>query len=140
MSAAYRREEERGVTGVRQAEPRHRARFAPDGRNGAVGSYAVADDGTRIYFERFSPGEGSSRRAGRQQKDAPPALLVTGLGANGRLWAPAVRRMLASGYEVIVVDNRGCGRSSTRISSRLSMYLARSLDSSTAATQSPSLK
>jgi pimeloyl-ACP methyl ester carboxylesterase len=36
-----------------------------------------------------------------------------GLGANGRLWAPAVRRYLASGYEVIVVDNRGCGRSNT---------------------------
>jgi 3-oxoadipate enol-lactonase len=36
-----------------------------------------------------------------------------GLGANGRLWAPAVRRLLGSGHEVIVVDNRGCGRSST---------------------------
>jgi pimeloyl-ACP methyl ester carboxylesterase len=83
------------------------------GRNGAVGSYAITDDGTRIYFERFSPGEGSVRRGGRQPGDAPPALLVMGLGANGRLWAPAVRRMLASGYEVIVVDNRGCGRSST---------------------------
>src|SRR2546423_12925836 len=76
-------------------------------------SYATADDGTRIYFERFSPDEGSARRGGRHSKDAPPALLVMGLGANGRLWAPAVRRLLASGYEVIVVDNRGCGRSST---------------------------
>ena len=27
--------------------------------------------------------------------------------------APAVRRLLASGYDVIAVDNRGCGRSST---------------------------
>jgi 3-oxoadipate enol-lactonase len=36
-----------------------------------------------------------------------------GLGANGRLWAPAVRRSLAAGYDVITFDNRGCGRSST---------------------------
>jgi 3-oxoadipate enol-lactonase len=68
-----------------------------------VGSYASAEDGTRIYFESFSP-EGDSRW---------PVLLVMGLGANGRLWGPAVRRLLAAGYEVIVVDNRGCGRSST---------------------------
>jgi pimeloyl-ACP methyl ester carboxylesterase len=101
------------VTGVREAAPKQRARVAPEGGNGAVGSYAIADDGTRIYFERFSPDEGSARRGGRHSKDAPPALLVMGLGANGRLWAPAVRRLLASGYEVIVVDNRGCGRSST---------------------------
>jgi 3-oxoadipate enol-lactonase len=101
------------VTAVSQAEAKHCAPLAPDGRNGAVGSYAIADDGTRIYFERFSSGEGSARRGGRQPRDAPPVLLVMGLGANGRLWAPAVRRMLASGYEVIVVDNRGCGRSST---------------------------
>ena len=71
-----------------------------------MGSYAVVDDATRIYFERFSPGERSARRAA-------PALLVMGLGANGRLWAPAVRHLRAAGYEVIVVDNRGCGRSST---------------------------
>ena len=71
------------------------------------GSYAAADDGTRIYFETFSPEGGS---AGRR---ALPILLVMGLAANGRLWAPAVRRLLASGFEVIAVDNRGCGRSST---------------------------
>jgi 3-oxoadipate enol-lactonase len=67
--------------------------------------YAVADDGTRIFFEQFSPGAGSN--------GAPPVLLVMGLGANGRLWAPAVKRYLASGYDVIAVDNRGCGRSDT---------------------------
>jgi 3-oxoadipate enol-lactonase len=70
-----------------------------------IGSYAAADDGTRIYFERFSPPGGCN--------GAPPVLLVMGLGANGRLWAPAVRRYLDSGYDVIAVDNRGCGRSST---------------------------
>ena len=113
MSTASRRQEAREVTGVGKAHPKHRARVASDPRNGAVGSYGVADDGTQIYFERFSPGEGSAGRRGRQPRDAPPALLVMGLGANGRLWAPAVRRLLAAGYEVIVVDNRGCGRSIT---------------------------
>jgi 3-oxoadipate enol-lactonase len=102
-----------GVTGVRQAAPKHRARVGPERGNGAVGSYATADDGTRIYFETFSPEGDSARRRRSESKDAAPVLLVMGLGANGRLWAPAVRRLLASGYEVIVVDNRGCGRSST---------------------------
>ena len=67
-------------------------------------TYATAGDGTRIYFETFSP---------REPNEAPPVLLVMGLGANGRLWAPGIRRLLASGYEVIAFDNRGCGRSST---------------------------
>ena len=67
--------------------------------------FAVADDGTRIFFEHFWPREGSN--------GAPPVLLVIVLGANGRLWAPAIRRYLASGYDVITVDNRGCGRSGT---------------------------
>jgi 3-oxoadipate enol-lactonase len=39
--------------------------------------------------------------------------MVMGFAANGRLWAPAVRRTIAAGYEVITFDNRGCGRSST---------------------------
>src|SRR5918992_3016177 len=81
--------------------------------NGAVGSYASADDGTRIYYETFSPQGDSGRRGQAQSNRVTPALLVQGLGANGRLWAPAVRRLLGAGYEVIVVDNRGCGRSST---------------------------
>jgi 3-oxoadipate enol-lactonase len=79
----------------------------------AVGSFAIADDGTRIYFECFSPQRGSGRFRNARQRSAPPVLLVMGLGATGRLWAPAVRRFLASGYDVIAVDNRGCGRSST---------------------------
>ena len=85
----------------------------PDERNGAVGSYSIAEDGTRIYFELFSPQGDSARCRGSQSKGAAPVLLVMGLGANGRFWAPAVRRLLASGYDVIAVDNRGCGRSST---------------------------
>src|SRR5918999_3441714 len=66
--------------------------------------YAVAEDGARIYFERFSP---------RESNGAPPVLMVMGLGANGRLWAPGIRRLLAAGYEGIALDNRGCGRSGT---------------------------
>jgi 3-oxoadipate enol-lactonase len=81
--------------------------------NGAVGSYATADDGTRIYFERFSPQGDGARYRDSRSNGAAPCLLVMGLGANGRLWAPAVRRFLASGHEVIAVDNRGSGRSST---------------------------
>ena len=83
-----------------------RARGAGGGsamRDGS-GSYATAEDGTRIYYESFSA-QGTPR--------ATPVLLVMGLGANGRLWAPAVRRLRGAGYDVTAVDNRGCGRSST---------------------------
>jgi 3-oxoadipate enol-lactonase len=91
----------------------HHAQGGRDERNGAVGSYAIAADGTRIYFELFSPQGDSARSRDGQSTGAPPVLLLMGLGANRRLWAPAVRRLLASGYDVIAVDNRGCGRSST---------------------------
>jgi hypothetical protein len=86
------------VSAVRQAEAKRRARVAPMATNGAVGSYAITDDGTRIYFERFSPGEGSVQRGGRQPGDAPPALLVMGLGANGRLLGP--RRQTDAGLRL----------------------------------------
>lgn len=80
-------------------------------RSGGVGSDVTAEDGTRIYFETFAPEKGGARR--RKSADLPPVLLVMGLGANGRMWGPAVRRLRGAGYEVVVVDNRGCGRSST---------------------------
>jgi 3-oxoadipate enol-lactonase len=92
------------MTGVREAEPQYRARIAP---SGGGGSHVKVDDGTRIYFERFSPDAGAARR------NAPPALLLMGFAANGRLWAPAVRRLLDAGHHVITVDHRGCGHSST---------------------------
>src|SRR5436190_5510485 len=79
----------------------------------ADASYAIADDGTRIYYEVFTPAGDSGLRRRPQSQHARAVLLVMGLGANGRLWAPAVRRLLAAGYYVITVDNRGCGRSST---------------------------
>jgi len=87
--------------------------FHERGVNGTAGSYATARDGTPIYFELFSPEADSAWRRRPKPGGATPVLLVMGLGANGRLWAPVVRRLLAAGYEVIVVDNRGCGRSST---------------------------
>jgi 3-oxoadipate enol-lactonase len=79
----------------------------------AASSYAIADDGARIYYEVFAPTGDSGRRRAPQSEDPRPILMVMGLGANGRLWAPAVRRSLAAGHHVITVDNRGCGRSST---------------------------
>jgi 3-oxoadipate enol-lactonase len=90
-----------------------------DGQRGGTGvrrdfaSYATADGGARIYFEVFNPRGDSGRRRRPPSQDVRPVLMVMGLGANGRLWAPAVRRSLAAGYPVITVDNRGCGRSST---------------------------
>src|SRR5437016_5964076 len=78
-----------------------------------VESFAIADDGVRVYFEVFSPAGDSRRRRRLPSERARPVLLLMGLGANGRPWAPAVRRYLAGGYEVITCDNRGCGRSST---------------------------
>jgi 3-oxoadipate enol-lactonase len=79
----------------------------------AIRTHAVAGDGARIYFEAFTP-PGSPRRGSRPRStDLRAVLLVMGLGANGRLWAPAVRRLLGAGYYVITVDNRGCGWSST---------------------------
>jgi 3-oxoadipate enol-lactonase len=91
----------------------HHAHGGRAERNGAVGSHASADDGTRIYYETFSPQGDLAGCGDSQSKGASPVLLLMGVGANGRLWAPAVRRLLASGHDVIAVDNRGCGRSST---------------------------
>lgn len=79
----------------------------------ALASYAVADDGTRLYYELFLPDGVPRRRRRPQSQEARPVLMVMGLGASGRLWAPAVRRTLAAGHPVITFDNRGCGRSTT---------------------------
>lgn len=81
--------------------------------NGLVASHARSDDGTCIYFERVAATPDSAGPRERKRAGKSPVLLVMGLGANGRLWGPIVRRLVASGYEVITFDNRGCGRSST---------------------------
>src|SRR6185436_12913618 len=42
----------------------------------------------------------------------PPLLLVMGLGANMRLWPPALcDKLVAAGFHVIRFDNRDAGRS-----------------------------
>jgi len=53
--------------------------------------------GVKIYYETF--GEG------------PPLLLISGWGASGLNWEPAFIDALAKAHRVIVLDNRGTGRS-----------------------------
>lgn len=60
--------------------------------------HAVADDGTRIWYEV----------SGRP--DGEPVLMLQGLGADSRGWV-LQRRAVARRHKVIVVDNRGVGRS-----------------------------
>ena len=70
---------------------------------------AQARDGATIYFERFAPPDRPAGSGG----DSRTILLVMGLGANGRGWAPMVRRLLGAGFDLVAFDNRGCGRSTT---------------------------
>ena len=58
----------------------------------------VAADGTRIHY----------RLAGR--RDGEPLLCLQGLGADSRGWI-AQRRALGARHRLILVDNRGVGRS-----------------------------
>lgn len=74
-------------------------------------SKAEASDGTEIYFERFVPPD----RPVGSADDSRTILFVMGLGANGRAWAAMARRLVAAGYDVLTVDNRGCGHSPARI-------------------------
>lgn len=60
--------------------------------------YAVAADGTRIWYD-------VSGRA-----DGEPILMIQGLGADSRGWI-FQRRALGRRHRVICVDNRGVGRS-----------------------------
>ena len=46
------------------------------------------------------------------RKDAPPILLIMGMGFSSRAWGPLPER-LAGRYRVIIFDNRGAGRSSS---------------------------
>jgi len=60
--------------------------------------FTAADDGTRIHYEV----------AGRS--DGAPLLLIQGLGADRRAWA-AQRYALGRRFRLLLVDNRGAGRS-----------------------------
>lgn len=60
-----------------------------------------------LYFERHGPAPADAEISDRQ----PPALiLVAGLASDSQFWAP-VLPALAAGRQVLVFDNRGCGRS-----------------------------
>lgn len=52
----------------------------------------------RLYFETLGA------------EDAPPLLLIMGMGFSSRAWGPLPER-LAESYRVVVFDNRGAGRS-----------------------------
>jgi 3-oxoadipate enol-lactonase len=96
------------------AKPHARDLSAPTAQHTlrpALRGHAAADDGTRIYYEAFSP---SRDWAGPPQTDQRQVvLLIMGLGTTGRLWAPVVRELMANGFPVVTMDNRGCGRSET---------------------------
>ncbi|MEQ4207234.1 alpha/beta hydrolase [Actinopolymorpha sp. B9G3] len=64
-------------------------------------AWTRARDGLPLYYECFEPA--SRPRAA--------VLLLMGLGANARIWAPVVAPLRAAGHTVVAMDNRGCGRS-----------------------------
>lgn len=57
----------------------------------------VAHAGARIYFETFGSG--------------PPVILLHGGFANGRYWGDEVPALTHAGYQAILIDSRGHGRS-----------------------------
>ena len=59
--------------------------------------HATASDGTRIAYALAGP------------RDAEPLLMIHGLGADTRGWVMQ-RRVLASRFRLVLVDNRGDGR------------------------------
>ena len=61
-------------------------------------AWARASDGVRLHYEATG------------RRDAPPVLMIQGLGADKHLW-DLQRIPLSFGYRVIALDNRGAGRS-----------------------------
>ena len=60
---------------------------------------AFAERGkARLHYQTFG------------RKDAPPLLLIMGMGFSSRAWGPMPER-LAERYRVVTYDNRGAGRS-----------------------------
>ncbi|SRR5216683_97009 len=60
----------------------------------------AAINGIRLHFDEYGSGE--------------PVVLITGTGAGGRVWKPhQVPALIAAGYRVITVDNRGTASSGT---------------------------
>ncbi|MGH3487637.1 MAG: alpha/beta fold hydrolase [Actinopolymorphaceae bacterium] len=68
-------------------------------------AWTRARDGLPLYYDYFDP-------AGRAPaRPRPAVLLLMGLGANARVWAPVIAPFQAAGHPVVAMDNRGCGRS-----------------------------
>lgn len=61
-------------------------------------AYLEVEGSRRIYFEHHA---GSGR----------PVVLVHGWGATGRCWDTVAPALLENGNEVVIVDQRACGRS-----------------------------
>lgn len=61
-------------------------------------AYLEIEDGRRIYFEHH-------RGTGR------PVVLIHGWGVNGRCWDTVAPALRANGNEVVLLDQRACGRS-----------------------------
>ncbi len=75
-------------------------------------------DGWKIAIERFSPAQGRAR------PDAPPVVLVHGLGYNGNFWnltddVSLARHLQRAGYDVFVPSLRGAGRSTKPLVSQI---------------------
>jgi 3-oxoadipate enol-lactonase len=64
---------------------------------GASGMSFVSSKGARIYHESIGKG--------------PVLLLIAGWGSSGLSWEPSFLESLAQNHQVIVIDNRGTGRS-----------------------------
>lgn len=63
-------------------------------------AWTRAPDGLSLYYESFEPAD----------RSRSVVLLLMGLGANARLWAPVITPLLLAGHRVVAMDNRGCGR------------------------------
>lgn len=61
-------------------------------------AFLDVENGRSIYYEHHA---GSGR----------PVVLVHAWGMTGRLWDRAVAELAADGHEIVVLDQRGCGRS-----------------------------
>lgn len=60
--------------------------------------HATSSDGARIFYEVSGP------------RDGTPVVMIQGLGADSRGWI-LQRRAVARSHRVVLVDNRGVGRS-----------------------------
>jgi len=54
---------------------------------------------TEIYFEEYG------------EKSFPPLVMITGLASNMLQWQPILIAELSQHFRIILMDNRGCGRS-----------------------------